>query len=54
LQQEQQQLQQQREALQRERDELDALRAGVQHLIVQGAGVVNKALHITAAQQSNC
>jgi ankyrin repeat protein len=33
-----QQLQQQRQALQREREELDALRMGVQHLIVQGGG----------------
>jgi hypothetical protein len=42
----------QREELQREREELAALRMGVQHLIVQGAGVVSRALHETEAQQS--
>jgi ankyrin repeat protein len=42
----------QKAALQREREELVALRMGVQHLIVQGAGVVSRALHESEAQQS--
>jgi ankyrin repeat protein len=52
LERQQQNIERQREELQREWEELNALRMGVQHLIVQGAGVVSRALHETEAQQS--